>query len=53
MTPRERIAGRIGLRPGLDRQHVVPHGAVGPEVPFESIQAMHWAFEQYGRHPLD
>jgi len=32
---------------------LVLHGEVGPEVPFENIEAMHRAFERYGRYPLD
>ena len=29
------------------------HGEVGPEVPFENIEALYSAFYEYGRYPLD
>ena len=32
---------------------LILHGEIGPDVPFENIQAMYQAFEKYGRYPLD
>lgn len=32
---------------------LILHGEVGPDVPFENIQTMYQAFEQYGSYPLD
>ena len=32
---------------------VILHGEVGPEVPFENIEALYSAFYEYGRYPLD
>lgn len=31
---------------------VILHGEIGPEVPFENIEAMYHAFRTYGRYPL-
>ena len=32
---------------------LILHGEIGPDVPFENIQTMYQAFEQYGSYPLD
>lgn len=31
---------------------LILHGEVGPEVPFENIQALYYAFRDYGKYPL-
>lgn len=31
---------------------LILHGEIGPDVPFENIQTMYWAFEKYGTYPL-
>jgi len=32
---------------------VMLHGEVGPDVPFENIEALYSAFYEYGKYPLD
>lgn len=32
---------------------VMLHGEIGPDVPFENIEALYSAFYEYGRYPLD
>jgi len=32
---------------------LILHGEIGPDVPFENIQAIYQAFEKYGKYPLD
>ncbi len=32
---------------------VILHGEIGPEVPFENIEALYSAFYRYGRYPLE
>lgn len=31
---------------------LILHGEIGPDVPFENIQAIYQAFEKYGSYPL-
>ena len=31
---------------------VILHGEIGPDVPFENIEALYSAFYEYGRYPL-
>lgn len=38
---------------GRNKGGVILHGEVGPEVPYENIEALYSAFYKYGRYPLD